>query len=233
MGSPSCAVPREQKCRKWVPKRSPPESAHRFRLVRRPATFLRGRELHRPSETGSLQSSMHGWIAARRLCFAIETPPVSELAGGTDLQLEIVVRAEDETCAGAEDLSTEVDAAPVGGADMRERDGGKEWVQVEDGQEELEWKEGEERAEGEDERSEGGEDACCGESSDSVGHLYRMQRGGDVDDEATMMEMETHVGIGLSPDSDAFDVHPLEAAVHLRDVCEEVAMAVGRTKTTH
>ncbi len=44
---------------------------------------------------------------------------------GTDLQSEIGGRAEDETCAGAEDLSTGVDAGPVGGADMRERDGYK------------------------------------------------------------------------------------------------------------
>ncbi|GBG77981.1 hypothetical protein CBR_g25914 [Chara braunii] len=61
---------------------------------------------------------------------------------GTDLQSEVVGRAEDEMCAGAEDLSTGVDAGPVGGADMRERDGGEEWVQVEDNQEEFEWKEG-------------------------------------------------------------------------------------------
>ncbi|GBG63673.1 hypothetical protein CBR_g38985 [Chara braunii] len=136
---------------------------------------------------------------------------------GTDLQSEVVGWAEDETCAGAEHLSTGVDAGPVGGADMRERDGGEEWVQVEDGQEELEWKEGGEGAEGEDERSEGGEDANCG----------------DVDNEAKTMEMETQVGIGLSADPDACDVHPLVAAVHLWDVCDEVTMALGRTKTTH
>ncbi|GBG83759.1 hypothetical protein CBR_g37560 [Chara braunii] len=67
---------------------------------------------------------------------------------GTGLQSQVVGRAEDDTCAGTEDLSAGVDDEAVEGAELRERDGGEEWVQVEDDQEEEEWEEGGGGAEG-------------------------------------------------------------------------------------
>ncbi|GBG68138.1 hypothetical protein CBR_g2689 [Chara braunii] len=242
---------KEQKCRKRVPKRSPLESALRFRPVRRPTTFLCGKGRRRPSETGRLRSSTHGWIERRRLCSAIRTPPVSELARERACSHRSSGGQKMRRVQGQKSCRRESTMSQWKEPNCARGTGGKNG-QVEDGQEEQEWEEGgggAERGERdsillregedngehgfsilEDERPDSGEDAGCGELFESFGQLYTMQHGGDDDDAATM-EMETQVATGLSADPDAYDMHPLAPAVHLRDGCDEVAMAVSQTKT--
>ncbi|GBG90776.1 hypothetical protein CBR_g51283 [Chara braunii] len=141
------------------------------------------------------------------------------------------------------------------GAESRETDGGEEWVQVEGGEEEGEWEEGGEGDEGrekelitlhdgedgeegglsitDEERVDAGDEDVCGETSDSFGLVYARPGEGDIDDDATTMDMETQVVSGLSVDHEEYDTHHLATAVHPPDGCDKAIMKVSPAKTTH
>ncbi|GBG74030.1 hypothetical protein CBR_g17741 [Chara braunii] len=139
-------------------------------------------------------------------------------------------------------------------AESRETDGGEEWVQVEGWEEEGEWEEGEEGDEGREkvlitlrdgedgeegglsitneERVDAGDEDVCGETSDSFGLVYVRPGEGDIDDDATAMDMEMQVVSGLSVDHEEYDAHHLATAVHPPGGCDEAIMTVSPAKTT-
>ncbi|GBG66981.1 hypothetical protein CBR_g74667 [Chara braunii] len=172
----------------------------------------------------------------------------------TCLQSEEAGTEEGATSIHTDDRSLGSALMRLQGVESRETDRGEEWVEVEGGEEGGEWEEGGEGNEGREkelitlrdredgeegglsitneERVDAGEEDVCGETSNSFGLVYARPGEGDIDDDATAMEMETQVVSGLSVDHEEYDAHHLATAVHPPDGCDEAIMTVSPTKTT-
>ncbi|GBG87503.1 hypothetical protein CBR_g45562 [Chara braunii] len=169
------------------------------------------------------------------------------------LQLEEAGTEEGATSVHKDDRSLGSALMRLQGAESRETDGGEEWVQVEGEEEGGEWEEGGEGDEGrekelitlrdredgegglsitDEERVDAGDEDVCGETSDSFGLVYARPCEGDIDDDATAMEMGMQVVSGLSMDHEEYDAHHLATAVHPPDGCDEAIMTVSPAKTT-
>ncbi|GBG85452.1 hypothetical protein CBR_g40094 [Chara braunii] len=149
----------------------------------------------------------------------------------TCLQSEEAGTTEGATSVHTDDRSLGSALMRLQGAESRETDGGEEWVEVEGGEE------GEDGEEGglsitDEESVDAGDEDVCGETSNSFGLVYAIPGEGDIDDDATAMEMETQVVSGLSVDHKEYDALHLATAVHPPDGCDEAIMTVSPAKTT-